>query len=58
MRLSDFLFLATLAAIPIQLGKFFWIKSSFVLGIPIDYRAVSIYFADIIIFLYICAFLL
>lgn len=52
---SDILFLALLAAVPIQLGKFFFVDSSYVLGIPIDYRAVSIYFSDIIIIFYLLA---
>lgn len=51
MRFSELLFLAVLASIPIQLNKFFFPSFSFVLGIPIDYRAVSIYFIDILIIL-------
>lgn len=51
MRVSELLFLAVLASIPIQLNKFFFPSFSFVLGIPIDYRAVSIYFIDILIIL-------
>ncbi|MDO8260674.1 MAG: hypothetical protein Q7T50_04225, partial [Candidatus Magasanikbacteria bacterium] len=48
MRFSELLFLAVLASIPVQLNKFFFPSFSFVLGIPIDYRAVSIYFIDIL----------
>ena len=58
MRISNFLFLASLATLPIQLGKFFWSKSSFVLGIPIDYLAVSLYLSDLVIVAYLVAFFL
>jgi hypothetical protein len=55
MRFSELLFLAVLASIPIQLNKFFFPQFSFVLGIPIDYLAVSVYFIDILIILLFCA---
>lgn len=55
MQVAELLFLAVLASIPIQLNKFFFPSFSFVLGIPIDYRAVSIYFIDILIILLIAA---
>ena len=58
MRISSFLFLASLATLPIQLGKFFWSKSSFVLGIPIDYLAVSLYLSDLVIISYLVVFFL
>ncbi len=41
------LFLLSTALIPIQLNKYFFTKSSLVLGIPIDYLAISIYLFDI-----------
>jgi O-antigen ligase len=46
---SETLLLAVIASIPIQLNKFFFPSFSFVLGIPIDYRAPSIYLSDILI---------
>ncbi len=55
MRFSELLFLAVLASIPIQLNKFFFPSFSFVLGIPIDYLALTIYFTDILIVLLIIA---
>ncbi len=58
MTRSDILFLTVLASLPIQLGKFFFLNHSFVLGLPIDYRALSIYFSDIIIALYLVLFVL
>ncbi len=57
MRLSKFFFLATLAAIPIQLGKFFWVDFSYILGIPVDYRAVTLYFVDLVLLAYLATFL-
>jgi len=56
MSKSDFLFLAILACIPVQLGKFFWPKFSYVLGIPIDYLAVTVYLTDILITAYLIFF--
>ena len=56
MLLSDGLFLAAVAAIPIQLNKFFWPPYSFIFGIPIDYRAVAVYFSDLLIIAYILVF--
>src|SRR4030042_5764299 len=58
MRISNFLFLASLATLPIQLGKFFWPKFSFVLGIPIDYLALSVYLSDFVIIAYSVVFFL
>lgn len=46
---SKFLILAALTLVPIQLNKFFFLNDSYVLGIPIDYRALSIYFSDLVI---------
>ena len=56
MRPSDGFFLLTLALIPIQLGKFFFHPESFVLGIPIDYLAISLYLVDFALFFYIATF--
>lgn len=50
MRIWQLLFLASLAALPVQLGKFFFLKdASYVLGLPIDYLAITIYFSDIVV---------
>ena len=57
MTKSDLLFLAVLAVVPVQFGKFFFLDHSFVLGIPIDYRAISVYLSDLVILLYFAAFL-
>lgn len=57
MALTDTLFLAALVSIPIQLGKFFFVDESYVLGIPIDYRALTLYFSDLVILTYLAIFL-
>ena len=57
MSLSGILFLAVIALTPIQLSKFIFTQSSFVAGIPIDYRAISVYLLDIAIVAYIFSFL-
>ena len=44
---SQTLFLITVALIPVQLNKYFFIKQSLVLGIPIDYLAISVYLIDL-----------
>ena len=44
--------------IPTQLAYHFWPKFSFVYGLRIDYLAVTVYFTDILIFLYVFSFLL
>lgn len=49
MQKSQFFFLLAVAAIPIQLNKFFLTNNSLVLGVPIDYRTPSIYLSDIAI---------
>ena len=49
MRIWQFLFLASLAALPVQLGKYFFIKGSYVLGLPIDYLAITLYLSDLVI---------
>ncbi|MDO8487159.1 MAG: O-antigen ligase family protein [Candidatus Curtissbacteria bacterium] len=56
MAKSDFLFLLVLASIPIQLGRHFFFPYSYVLGLPIDYRALTIYVSDIFVILYLAAF--
>lgn len=53
MAKSELLFLAVLASLPVQLGKFFFLDHSYVLGLPIDYRAATIYFSDIVIVLFL-----
>lgn len=55
MSKAQILFLVVLASLPIQLGKFFFPNYSYVLGIPIDYRAQTLYFSDLIIASYIFA---
>lgn len=58
MTTADRLFLVTIATLPIQLGKFFFPDHSYVLGIPIDYRALTFYLSDIAIVLFIAAAIL
>jgi O-antigen ligase len=55
MSKAQILFLLVLASLPIQLGKFFFPNYAYVLGIPIDYRAQTLYFSDLIIVSYIFA---
>ncbi len=57
MPKSSTLLLFLTAAIPIQLGKFFFLSHSYVLGIPVDYRAVSLYLSDLIVAAYLAIFL-
>ncbi len=57
MRFSRIFFFLALLSLPIQLNKYFFLSSSYVLGIPIDYRAISVYFSDITIFLFIVSFI-
>jgi len=57
MTFSGRLFLASVLTLPLQLNKFFFGEFSYVLGIPIDYRAIAIYLSDIFIVAYLCAFL-
>lgn len=50
MRIWQPLFLFSLAALPVQLGKLFFLKdASHVLGLPVDYLAITIYLSDIFI---------
>ena len=56
MRLSEVFFLLTLAAVPVQLGKFYWTSQSFVLGIPINYLAVNLYLVDLPLVAYLVTF--
>jgi len=58
MTKSDLLFLLVLASIPIQLSKFFWPDFAFILGIPIDYRAIIIYLVDFVILGYLFFFII
>src|SRR3972149_2669723 len=57
MTFSGRLFLASVLTLPLQLNKFFFGEFSYVLGIPIDYRAIAIYLSDIFIVAYLCAVL-
>lgn len=56
MSKSDSLFLLAVASIPIQLGRHFFFPYSYVLGLPIDYRALTIYVSDIFIISYLATF--
>ena len=56
MSKSEIFFLLIIASLPIQLNKFFFPDFSYVLGIPIDYRAIAIYFSDLIIAAYLIFF--
>ncbi len=56
MRASDGFFLLTLALIPVQLGKFFFFSDSYVLGIPIDYLALTVYLIDFPLIGYLLTF--
>lgn len=56
MRATSTLFLLALASIPIQLNKFFFMPYSYVLGLPIDYRAPSIYFSDLTVLTFTFSF--
>ena len=50
MRIWQILFLASIAALPVQLGKFFFLKeASYVLGLPAGYLSVPVYFSDLIV---------
>src|SRR3989344_113574 len=57
MRKSDLLFLAVLAVVPIQLGKFFWPQFSYVLGLRIDYLALTLYLSDLVVIGYFLVFI-
>lgn len=52
-RTSSILFFVLIILIPVQLGKHFWPEFSSVLGIRIDFLAPTIYFTDILIFLFV-----
>jgi len=58
VRKSDLFFLLAVASIPLQLNKFFFFDFSYVLGIPIDYRAPAVYLSDLIIIGYLAFFFL
>lgn len=58
MALSQKLFLLTLFTLPLQLNKFIFPDYSFVLGIPIDYRAIAIYLSDFAIIAYLTTFII
>lgn len=56
MRLWHYLFALVILTVPIQLGKFFFLKDSYVLGLPIDYLAPTIYLSDFFIIATIATF--
>lgn len=58
MRIWELFFLLVLAALPVQLGKVFFIQESYVFGIPIDYLSITIYFSQIALILLIVTTLL
>lgn len=58
MSKSELLFLAVLIILPVQLNKFFFFDFSYVLGLPIDYRAISVYASDLVIIAYLIFFTL
>ncbi len=58
MSKSKLCLVAVFLTLPIQLSKFFFPNYSYILGIPIDYRAISIYLIDIAVITYIIIFLL
>lgn len=55
MSKSAVLFVLTTATIPIQLGTYFFKRFSYVLGIPIDYLAITLYLSDIVLAIYVLA---
>jgi len=50
-RTPLFLFWLLLLVLPVQLGRHFWLQTSLVLGIRIDYLSPTFYFSDLVIFL-------
>lgn len=57
MRKSELLFLAVLAVVPIQFGKYFWPQFSYVLGLRIDYLALTLYLSDLVVIGYFLVFI-
>src|SRR3990167_11180896 len=57
MRKSDLLFFGGLAVVPVQLGKFFWPQFSYVLGLRIDYLALTLYLSDLVVICYFLVFI-
>ncbi len=43
-------------SLPLQLNKYFFVNSSLVFGIPIDYRAIVVYLSDLLILVYLALF--
>lgn len=50
---TNLFFLLFILSIPLQLGKHFWPKFSFILGLRIDYLSPTFYISDIFIILFI-----
>lgn len=55
-NLSKLAFYLSVFTFPLQLNKYFWPESAYVLGIPIDLLAQAIYLSDIFIILFITTF--
>jgi len=51
MKLHQKLFLLLLLLLPLQLGRHFWPKWSYVMGLRVDYLSPTIYLTDILVFL-------
>lgn len=57
-KILDALFLLIAALLPVQLNKFFFVDASYILGVPIDYRAPSLYLSDIAIIAFVIFYFL
>lgn len=55
-NLSKFAFYLAVFSFPLQLNKYFWPESAYVIGIPIDLLTQVIYLSDIFIVLFIITF--
>lgn len=56
MSKSQLCFIAVILTLPIQLSKFFFPNYAYIIGIPIDYRAIAIYLIDIAVIAYLFTF--
>lgn len=57
-RVLHFFYLLTVFFLPTQLGKHFWLKESYVLGVRIDYLSPTLYLTDILIVVTVSFFIL
>lgn len=57
MSKSQLCLIAVLTTLPIQLSKFFFPDYAYVIGIPIDYRAIAVYLIDIATIAYLFVFI-